>query len=157
MSQTRVNSDDPSLEHNFRGHKSTVTGLSFSSDNKQLASSSHDHSVVIWNLFSNSSRCYNFTGHTDVVTSVDFSPNAQLLASASQDRTVRLWVPTIRGKCMEFRAHSASVRTVSFSPDGTKVNKFYISFKLLLNCGNNTIFQAFHIDAICLNILHKFC
>lgn len=156
MSQTSVNSDDPSLEHNFRGHKSTVTGLSFSSDNKQLASSSHDHSVVIWNLFSNSSRCYNFTGHTDVVTSVDFSPNAQLLASASQDRTVRLWVPTIRGKCMEFRAHSASVRTVSFSPDGTKVYIFYKSSKLLLNCGKTPSFKHLTSTLFSLNILHKF-
>lgn len=122
-----LNLEDPSLEHNFRGHKAIVTGVSFDLANKQLASSSNDHTLVIWNLESNTSRCYVFIGHQDIVTSLQYSPNGQLIASASYDRTIRLWVPKISGKCTEFRGHSAAIRSIGFNHDGSKVS--YLFYK----------------------------
>lgn len=42
-----------------------------------------------------------------------------MVASASRDRSIRLWVPSaVRGTSGEFRAHTACVRSVHFSPDG---------------------------------------
>lgn len=42
--------DDPTLERHFRGHRDTVTALAFNSTMTQLASSSLDSSIMIWNM-----------------------------------------------------------------------------------------------------------
>lgn len=127
MTEFNIVNVDPALTHNFKGHKKQLTDISFHPDKKQLASSSHDNSIMVWNISSKNVRCYNFTGHTESVTSLEYSSNGQLLASASQDQTVRLWVPTVKGGSTSFRAHSAAVRSVTFSPDDEKVCKTLMS------------------------------
>nr|CAD7455334.1 unnamed protein product [Timema tahoe] len=112
--------DDPTLERHFRGHRDTVTSLSFHPTTKQLVSSSNDNSIMIWN-FRQSVRAFRFEAHKDNVLDVSFSPSGNLVASASRDRSVRLWVPTVQGESAEFRAHSAAVRSVHFSPDGKEL------------------------------------
>lgn len=118
-----VRIEDPSIEHCFRGHKGIITGVAFDSTNKQIASSSEDKNIVLWNLSSNTSRCSVFSGHQDVVSSLQYSPNGHILATTSYDRTVRFWIPTISGKCTEFIAHTGPVRTLGFNNDGTQVSK----------------------------------
>ena len=83
---------DPTLERTFRGHKSYITSVSFSPTLKQLASSSADNSILLWN-FKPQLRAFRFVGHKGVVTDVTFSPDGDVLASASKDKTVRLWAP----------------------------------------------------------------
>jgi WD40 repeat protein len=58
-------------------------------------------------------------GHTDRVLSVDFSSDGTI-ATGSTDKTVILWDSTgkPRGKPLQ---HEASVRSVSFSPDGKTI------------------------------------
>lgn len=46
--------DDPVLEQHFVGHKGTITSLSFNPSDKQLLSSSEDHTFMNWNLTSSS-------------------------------------------------------------------------------------------------------
>ncbi|KAG8439548.1 hypothetical protein GDO86_005664, partial [Hymenochirus boettgeri] len=82
--------EDPALQRHFKGHKDAVTCIDFSPDNKQLASSSADACIMLWN-FKPQSRAYKFPGHKELVTCVQFSPNGHMVASASKDRTVRLW------------------------------------------------------------------
>lgn len=110
---------EPKLLHSLTGHKSEVTDIQFNSTN-QFASCSKDRAIMVWNL-AREVRCLKFLGHTNAVTAVAFSSNGSLLASASQDCTIRLWKPTIRGESYEIRAHSAAVRTISFSPDNKNV------------------------------------
>lgn len=54
--------------------------------------------------------------------SVTFSPTGKYMATASRDKTVRIWVPSVTGSTGVFKAHSQTVRSVQFSPDGSKVN-----------------------------------
>jgi centriolar protein POC1 len=45
-----MSSHDPTLERHFRGHRGTVTAVAFNPTVKQLASSSLDRSIMVWNL-----------------------------------------------------------------------------------------------------------
>ncbi|KAI8898564.1 WD40-repeat-containing domain protein [Globomyces pollinis-pini] len=82
----------------------------------QLASSSMDHSVMIWN-FKPQLRAFRFVGHKGPVTSLDFASSGNVLASSSRDNTVRLWTPNVKGDVTVFKAHTSTVRMVQFSND----------------------------------------
>jgi centriolar protein POC1 len=45
-----MSDNDPTLERHFRGHRDSVTALAFNPALKQLASSSLDSSIMVWNL-----------------------------------------------------------------------------------------------------------
>lgn len=121
-----VSNEEPSLHYNLKGHKQDVTAVCFHPNGDQLATSSKDNSVMIWNL-SKQIRCYKFSGHTATVTCVDYSSNGRLLASGSTDCTVRIWIPTVRGESSNFRAHSSAVQTLCFSPDDRNVSTFSLN------------------------------
>ncbi|CAH2092254.1 unnamed protein product [Euphydryas editha] len=111
---------EPSLEKQLKGHRNSITALSYNPNEKQLASSSLDNSVLLWDL-RGTMRSYRFQGHDEAVMDVTFSPSGKYMATASRDKTVRLWVPTVTGSTGMFKAHSQTVRSVQFSPDATKI------------------------------------
>jgi centriolar protein POC1 len=118
-----------------------VTGVSFNPNMKQLVSSSLDSALMVWN-FKPNLRAFRFLGHKvekyfyfsnfvkASALSVEFSPSGNLIASGAKDATIRLWLPTvyIRGTCVtnkyrkgsstKLKAHSGSVRSISFSKEG---------------------------------------
>mmetsp|Transcript_28996 Transcript_28996/g.43753 ORF Transcript_28996/g.43753 Transcript_28996/m.43753 type:complete len:891 (-) Transcript_28996:2589-5261(-) len=90
------------------GHKSTVVTLSFSSDNKYLASSGKDRRLCIWQRHQkeaasplsggdDTQSLYKLaaavdSAHKRIVWSVDFCPlDPTLLASGARDGAVRVW------------------------------------------------------------------
>lgn len=109
--------EDPALQRHFKGHKDAVTSVDFNPDTQQLATSSLDSFLMIWN-FKPLSKAFRFVGHKEGVTSVHFAPSGQLVASASRDKTVRVWVPNMKGESTLFKAHTAAVQSVNFSSDG---------------------------------------
>src|SRR5438067_5642286 len=51
------------------------------------------------------------------------SPDGSLLASGSEDKMIRLW-DVQSGQCLNIlRGHENQVRSVAFSPDGTKATE----------------------------------
>jgi WD40 repeat protein len=56
------NSEDPSLERSFRGHKDAITSVSFNPNMRQIVSASFDSCLLIWN-FKPQLRAYRFVGH----------------------------------------------------------------------------------------------
>lgn len=112
---------DPTIEKHFKGHDNAITSLCFHPDTTQLASSSLDKSLILWNL-KESVRAYRFLGHKDAIFDIAYAPSGEVIASVSRDRSVRIWVPKVTGQCLDFKAHSAAVRSVQFSPDGEKVS-----------------------------------
>jgi WD40 repeat protein len=57
-----LQSEDPSLERSFRGHKDAVMSVVFNPNMKQVVSSSLDGVVMVWN-FKPQLRAFKFAGH----------------------------------------------------------------------------------------------
>ncbi|HEY4035358.1 MAG TPA: serine/threonine-protein kinase [Ktedonobacteraceae bacterium] len=78
------------IKYILSGHSKEVTSLSWSPDDSQLASTSLDHSVRLWNI-STQQNTTTYTGHTQAVLTVAWSHYSNLLASGGQDDAVHVW------------------------------------------------------------------
>ncbi|MEW5960061.1 MAG: hypothetical protein AB1801_20250 [Chloroflexota bacterium] len=72
-------------------HPNPVSSVAISPDGKQLATTSGDKLVKIWDAVSGQ-RLYSLSGHTDRVLDAAYSSNGKYLASTGEDGTVRLYV-----------------------------------------------------------------
>ncbi|MFO1430694.1 MAG: hypothetical protein U1F76_11230 [Candidatus Competibacteraceae bacterium] len=104
----------------LKGHKSDVTSVAISPDNKYIASGSKDKTVRLWNLEGNL-MSKPFQGHTDYVNAIAFSPNGKSIVTGSSDKTIRLWDLEGNPIGKPFQGHQDVVRSVAFSPDGESI------------------------------------
>ncbi|MBZ0293997.1 MAG: TIR domain-containing protein [Anaerolineae bacterium] len=73
-------------------HNKGINRLAWSPVRNELASTSFDRSILIWDLTDRSPfPRIRLEGHRDWVSSVAWSPDGEMLASSSGDNTVRLW------------------------------------------------------------------
>jgi hypothetical protein len=91
-----------------------VNSVSFSSDQKTLASGSLDDTIRIWEL-SSGKGLLTLQGYADRIS---FSPDGKTLASGSWDKTVRIWELSSGKELLTLKGHTDDVTSVSFSPDG---------------------------------------
>jgi WD40 repeat protein len=75
------------------GHTEAVNSLCFSPDGSQVASGSHDGTVVIWETASG--RALHRLEHGGGVRSVVFNRDGSQVASGSDDGTMKMWNPRI--------------------------------------------------------------
>ena len=77
------------------GHKADVTCIALSSDERFVASGSHDNTVRRWDISDPSNiepkGVKIMEGHRGFITDVAFVPNTNLVGSCSIDGTFRLW------------------------------------------------------------------
>jgi WD40 repeat protein len=71
------------------GHNDEVKSVSFSSDDRTIATASDDKTVKLWRV--NGTLIRTLSGHSKEILSVSFSPNDKTLALGSADNTVILW------------------------------------------------------------------
>lgn len=92
-----INTYKPSskLGDAFRGITNSIDSISWSPDSSQIASSSEDGTVQVWNAFTGD-NITTYRGHisNDVpyaVLRVAWSPVDNRIASSSADETVQVW------------------------------------------------------------------
>ena len=101
------------------GHTSTVSSVTFSSDNQILATGSYDKTVILWDVASRKPVGEPLKGHSSLVSSWAFSPDDKTLASGSYDGTVILWdVASRKPLGGPLRSYSAAVSSIAFNPHG---------------------------------------
>ena len=77
--------------HMLRGHNGDVLDLSWSPDQKYLASCSVDNTIIIWNARELPQKLTTVAGHKGLVKGITWDPVGKYLASQSDDRSVRIW------------------------------------------------------------------
>ena len=99
-----------------RNHGHDVSSVTFSPDERTLASGSWDNTVKLWTNDPHLET--TLSGHEDFVTSVAFTPNGKILASGSWDNTIRLWDMDTDETLLILNGHTDRVLAVAFSADG---------------------------------------
>lgn len=123
--------------HMLRGHCGDVLDLSWSPDQKCLASCSVDNTIVIWNAKDLPQKFAVIAGHEGLVKGVTWDPVGKYLATQSDDRSVRLWRTDnwkeVKQICEPFKrcGGTTHVLRLSWSPDG----KYVVSAHSLNNDG----------------------
>ena len=109
----------PVLTIQEAGHTWSVNSLEFSPDGTQLASTSRDNSIILWNV-ATGRQVRRFEGDRFGNHSVAFSPDGAQLASGGYLR-VRLWDVATAQELRQFEGHRRDVNSVVFSPDGMQL------------------------------------
>ncbi|MCJ1458486.1 hypothetical protein MMC28_008859 [Mycoblastus sanguinarius] len=123
--------DVPNLDEKrvLRGHKDRIGGISWypgatlpgstvSEDAVNLATSSGEGYIHLWNL-KDDLPISSLEGHSERVCRVEFHPSGQYLASASYDTTWRLWDINTTTELLLQEGHSREVFALSFNTDGS--------------------------------------
>uniref|UniRef100_A0ACD5YBX9 Uncharacterized protein n=1 Tax=Avena sativa TaxID=4498 RepID=A0ACD5YBX9_AVESA len=86
------NMDNFSMDTKAEEHTNFITDIRFRPNSTQLATSSSDGTVRLWNAVERSGALQTFHGHTSHVTSVDFHPNRTgVLCSCDDNGELRFW------------------------------------------------------------------
>ncbi|MGP1414934.1 MAG: eIF2A-related protein [Treponema sp.] len=100
----------------LEGHTDAVLSVSFSPNNKYLASGSTDETIKIWEV-ANGKCIKTLTEHRYHVESVAYSPDGKYLASGSRDRTINIYEAE-SGILLKTFKFESPVTSVCYSPDG---------------------------------------
>jgi WD40 repeat protein len=103
----------------IKGQDGGIFNLSLSPDGIRISSGRSDGTIQLWTL--DGKEAASFEGDDAAVLWTVLSPDGKLAVSGRTGGTVRLW--TLDGKQITepFKWYEGAVRTVTFSPDGTRV------------------------------------
>ena len=101
----------------LEGHNVTINSVSFSPDNKTLATGSGDKTAKLWNI-ETGEEILTLAGHDGWIWSTSFSPDGKTLATGSSDKTAKLWNVETGEEILTLAGHDGRIWSTSFSPDG---------------------------------------
>ncbi len=101
---------------NYHNQGGVVNVVSWSPDEKYLATSGSSGLVVIWDIETGNPKV--LLEHENNVSSVAWSPDGKILISGSSDGDVRLWNSDTGSLITEFKGHTGKVQMLEWSPNG---------------------------------------
>ncbi len=105
----------------FKGHKSAVTTVAFSPDNRTLASSGYDDTLRFWDVNTGKEK-KKITGYGGFFWHVSRSADAQTLVGMNPGCSViRLWNTNTGQHEKNFIGHEISVWDIALSPNGKRL------------------------------------
>ena len=113
-----VNAGAPGSHESCRvlmGHADRVGCVAFNPFGFMVASGSHDHTALLWDVNSGQELAV-LSRHTGAVRGIAFSPDGQTLATAAADGKVRLWHVTRRRKRVSRKRTTARFGPWPFIP-----------------------------------------
>jgi protein HIRA/HIR1 len=88
----KVNHENYKCSSTLRQHAGDVLDLSWSPDDRYLASCSVDNTVIVWDVSGDHPTSVSvLRGHTSHVKGVTWDPVGKYLASQGADKTLRIW------------------------------------------------------------------
>ncbi|KLO08319.1 WD40 repeat-like protein [Schizopora paradoxa] len=103
------------------GCDNKVMSVSFFQDGSKLASASWDETVRIWDSRTGKAISPPFK-HDSSVWSMAVSPDGKLIASGDQEGALLVWDSETGARKLNLTdAHSDIIRSVAFSPDGSRI------------------------------------
>lgn len=105
----------------YQGHTGfMVNSLTYSPDERFVATASDDYTVKIWNV-DTTDTLITYNGHSGWVGAVSWTTHGNRIASAGYESSVHIWNASSGTNLYTYRGHSHSVRAVAWSPDGRKI------------------------------------
>jgi len=101
----------------FAGHTNSITDVTLNHDGSQLAASSMDNTVTVWDVASGKLNT-TLTGNGQAKESVAFSPDGTMLASGTELGTILLWKPSAKSTLSQQVVSTGNLNNVLFTPDG---------------------------------------
>lgn len=102
--------------HTLRGHTAKISSIAFSPNGMQMASASHDKSVIIWDTYSHQQLQCLHSCHKDWVNTCTFSGgSSDFLLTGSNDFTLKLWDLKTATAKTTFRGHTSAINSVALS------------------------------------------
>ena len=101
------------------GHRDFTSGLSFSPDQKTLATGSMDGTIKLWDV-SDGHLLFTLPGHMQEVTDVAFSFDGRTLASLGRRESVKLWHMATQRELLSVEMPNAG-KFMEFTGDGRRL------------------------------------
>lgn len=135
-----LNAKTGAVMDSLKGHKGTISHVSFSRDGHELVSASWDKTIKLWDL--KQRKDSTLAELADYVESASFSPDGKRIVSASWDGTVRVWDIEKRKEIKTLTGHTGVARNAVYSPDG----------QTIVSCSNDSTLILW--DAVRFDSLH---
>ncbi|XP_062213886.1 transcriptional corepressor LEUNIG_HOMOLOG-like isoform X2 [Phragmites australis] len=111
------NMENFKMDAKIEDHTNFITDIRFKTNSTQLATSSSDGTVRLWNAADESGALQTFHGHSSHVTSVDFHPRlTEVLCSCDDNGEIRFWKVGQTTTSHAFRVKQGGTGRVRFQP-----------------------------------------